>query len=78
MAPRRTRGDAVDRTAQGIDRMLRNVQTGRFERSLSALTAGALHDRDSGRDRRRAVHGRRLAASRRRQPQDSSLSAPVP
>ena len=31
------------RTAQGIDRMVRNVETGRFERSLSALTAvGAL------------------------------------
>ena len=43
MTARRTRGDAVDQTAQGIDRMLRNVQTGRFERSLSALTAaGAL------------------------------------
>src|SRR6202023_1166536 len=43
MTARRTRGDAVDRTAQGIDRMLRNVETGRFERSLSALTAaGAL------------------------------------
>ena len=43
MTARRTRGDAVDRTAQGIDRMLRNVQTGRFERSLSTLTAaGAL------------------------------------
>jgi hypothetical protein len=33
----------VDRTALGIDRMVRNVETGRFERSLSALTAaGAL------------------------------------
>ena len=43
MTPRRIRGDAVDRTAQGIDRMLRNVETGRFERSLAALTAaGAL------------------------------------
>jgi hypothetical protein len=30
-------------TAHGIDRMVRNVQTGHFERSLSALTAaGAL------------------------------------
>ena len=29
--------------ARGIDRMVRNVQTGHFERSLSALTAaGAL------------------------------------
>src|SRR6202044_3361400 len=43
MTTRRTRRDAVDQTAQGIDRMLRNVETGRFERSLSALTAaGAL------------------------------------
>src|ERR1700726_5286680 len=43
MRPRRTRGDAAGRTAQGIDRMLRNVETGRFERSLAALTAaGAL------------------------------------
>jgi len=32
-----------EKTPQGIDRMLRNVETGRFERSLSALTAaGAL------------------------------------
>jgi len=38
MTPRRTRRDGADRTAQGIDRMLRNVETGRFERSLSALT----------------------------------------
>ena len=43
MTARRTRRDAVDRTTQGIDRMVRNVETGRFERSLSALTAaGAL------------------------------------
>jgi hypothetical protein len=43
MTARRAQGDAMDRTAQGIDRMLRNVETGRFERSLSALTAaGAL------------------------------------
>ena len=27
------------RTAQGIDRLVRNVETGHFERSLSALTA---------------------------------------
>ena len=40
MTARRVRRDAADR---GIDRMLRNVETGRFERSLSALTAaGAL------------------------------------
>src|SRR5271155_5339732 len=43
MTTRRARRDAADRTAQGIDRMLRNVETGRFERGLSALTAaGAL------------------------------------
>jgi hypothetical protein len=43
MMARRTHADTVDRTALGIDRMLRNVETGRFERSLSALTAaGAL------------------------------------
>ncbi len=34
MTARHARGDAVDRTAQGIDLMLRNVETGRFERSL--------------------------------------------
>jgi hypothetical protein len=34
---------APDQTMHGIDRMIRNVETGRFERSLSALTAaGAL------------------------------------
>ena len=43
MTSRRARGNTVNRTEQGIDRMLRNVETGRFERSLSALTAaGAL------------------------------------
>ena len=43
MTARRARKGATDQTAQGIDRMLRNVETGRFERSLSALTAaGAL------------------------------------
>src|SRR5450432_2235058 len=32
-----------EQAAQGIDRMIRNIETGRFERSLSALTAaGAL------------------------------------
>ena len=41
-ALRASRG-GPDRTAYGIDRMVRNVQTGHFERSLSALTAaGAL------------------------------------
>jgi hypothetical protein len=39
----RARRSAPVATAHGIDRMVRNVQTGRFERSLSALTAaGAL------------------------------------
>ena len=33
--PRPTGGSA----RYGIDRMIRNVETGRFERSLSALTA---------------------------------------
>src|ERR1700683_5068522 len=43
MKARRAHGGGADRTGQGIDRMLRNVETGRFERSLSALTAaGAL------------------------------------
>ena len=39
MSIRRTRPNAVGRTVYGIDRMVRNVETGRFERSLSALTA---------------------------------------
>jgi hypothetical protein len=35
--------DPVANTISGIDRLIRNVQTGRFERSLSGLTAvGAL------------------------------------
>ena len=39
----RTRRAAPAGTAHGIDRMVRNVQTGHFERSLAALTAaGAL------------------------------------
>jgi hypothetical protein len=43
MKSRGVGGGSVDRTAHGIDRMVRNVETGRFERSLSALTAaGAL------------------------------------
>ena len=43
MRARHARVAPVDRTAHGIDRMLRNVETGRFERGLSALTAaGAL------------------------------------
>lgn len=37
------RHDSAKEIALGIDRMVRNVETGRFERSLSALTAvGAL------------------------------------
>src|SRR5438309_4987147 len=43
MRARRARHGAVVGTEYGIDRMVRNVETGRFERSLSALTAaGAL------------------------------------
>ena len=43
MTARRVRRDAANQTIHGIDRMVRNVETGRFERSLSALTAaGAL------------------------------------
>jgi hypothetical protein len=39
----RARHRPAGRTAQGIDRVVRNVATGHFERSLSALTAaGAL------------------------------------
>src|ERR1700733_2402064 len=43
MSSRRTRHSAADQTAHGIDRMVRNVKTGHFERGLAALTAaGAL------------------------------------
>ena len=43
MTSRRARRSAAGQTVHGIDRMVRNVQTGHFERSLSALTAaGAL------------------------------------
>jgi hypothetical protein len=43
MAARRVRPRTVDDAGRGIDRLVRNVETGRFERSLSALTAaGAL------------------------------------
>ena len=43
MSALRARRGVPAETAYGIDRMLGNVQTGRFERSLSALTAaGAL------------------------------------
>jgi hypothetical protein len=39
----RARDGAVSDGVRGIDRMVRNVETGRFERSLAALTAaGAL------------------------------------
>jgi hypothetical protein len=37
MKARGARRDAVDQTAHGIDRMVRNVETGRFQRSLAAL-----------------------------------------
>ena len=43
MKSRRASDGAVGESARGIDRLVRNVETGRFERSLSALTAaGAL------------------------------------
>src|SRR5580698_2610161 len=43
MTSRPARRGAAGPPVHGIDRMLRNVETGRFERSLSALTAaGAL------------------------------------
>jgi hypothetical protein len=43
MTARRARRGPDGPAAHGIDRMVRNVETGRFERSLSALTAaGAL------------------------------------
>ena len=43
MRSRRARHGAAGAGMHGIDRMVRNVETGRFERSLSALTAaGAL------------------------------------
>jgi hypothetical protein len=43
MTIRRARHGSFAGTGHGIDRMVRNVQTGHFERGLSALTAvGAL------------------------------------
>jgi hypothetical protein len=43
MTARRAQRSPAGRTAHGIDRLVRNVETGHFERSLSALTAaGAL------------------------------------
>src|SRR5437762_8938007 len=43
MMTRRVNRNTAGRSIFGIDRMVRNVETGRFERSLSALTAaGAL------------------------------------
>jgi hypothetical protein len=43
MRVRRSHGSAVEGTAAGIDRFTQDVETGRFERSLSALMAvGAL------------------------------------
>jgi hypothetical protein len=40
MKIQRSRQSAAGRTVYGIDRMVRNVETGRFERSLSILMAG--------------------------------------
>ena len=40
MRIQRSRQSAAGRTVYGIDRMVRNVETGRFERSLSILMAG--------------------------------------
>jgi hypothetical protein len=43
MTSRRAHPSTAGQAVRGIDRMVRNVETGRFERSLSALTAaGAL------------------------------------
>ena len=43
MSARRARHGTIAGTEHRIDRIVRNVETGRFERSLSALTAvGAL------------------------------------
>src|SRR6201982_3072843 len=43
MAPFRARRAVQGQAVHGIDRMIRNIETGRFERGLSALTAaGAL------------------------------------
>lgn len=43
MSSRTDPPDAVEQAMHGIDRMVRNIETGHFERSLSALTAaGAL------------------------------------
>jgi len=39
MISRHARRNAGSQAVHGIDRMVRNVETGRFERSLSALTA---------------------------------------
>jgi hypothetical protein len=39
MAAFRARRPATRQAVHGIDRMIRNIETGRFERSLSALTA---------------------------------------
>jgi hypothetical protein len=40
MRARQSSRPAAGRAAHGIDRMVHNVETGRFERSLAALTAG--------------------------------------
>jgi hypothetical protein len=43
MSSRTDPPDVVEQAMHGIDRMVRNIETGRFQRSLSALTAaGAL------------------------------------
>jgi hypothetical protein len=43
MSSRTDPHDVVEQAMHGIDRMVRNIQTGRFQRSLSAFTAaGAL------------------------------------
>ncbi len=39
MAALRKQPGTADETVRGIDRMVRNVETGHFERSLAALTA---------------------------------------
>ena len=43
MRIQRSRQSAAGRTVYGIDRMVRNVETGRFERSLSHPHGGAEH-----------------------------------
>src|ERR1700733_13394784 len=40
MTARRAQRSPAGRIVHGIDRLVRNIETGHFERSLSALTAG--------------------------------------